>query len=337
MTAERRLTECPVCRSVRVSPRFRMAFPTHGPNGRVAWPLGKVPPVPHWIIDRCASCGLHFANPLPHPETIEGFYAGQQEPNAWEMLNYVEATADRVAYWSRFAEKLTRLAGEPGRLLEIGPAAGHLLRAAREQGWAVMGVEAAPKFSQIIRRQGLPVHDGTLATLDSDDGVYDVIVMIDVLEHLPDPISDLAHCRRLLRPRGHLVVATCDIGSLAARYYGLRWRQLVLSHTFYWTERSLSLALEQAGLRVSQTAGVRWWDPDHMRQRREWVVEFRKLVARKILQKTWMPLARRSGSARDFQQRLTHGRLDLRALEHKVGDQAVMSEVILVVAVPSGK
>ena len=112
-------------------------------------------------------------------------------------------------------------------------------------------------------------------------------------------VADLALCRDLLEPGGLLVVATCDIGSFAARYYGLRWRQLVISHTYYWTNacRYGSRWTERGSTRSSsprcalgprsdfgaQTLGAR-------------VV---KLFGRKALQIGWMPLARRSRTLRE--------------------------------------
>ena len=75
-----------------------------------------------------------------------------------------------------------------------------------------MGIEATPKFARIIREKGLSVHEGVLATFEPHSGSYDLVVMVDVLEHFADPIADLQRCRRLLHPDGRIVVATCDIG-----------------------------------------------------------------------------------------------------------------------------
>jgi 2-polyprenyl-3-methyl-5-hydroxy-6-metoxy-1,4-benzoquinol methylase len=332
MKASTLLESCPICASPHIFPSFRVAFPDWGPNGRAAWPIDVEPPVPHWIIARCGTCGVGFPNPLPAQEIIDSFYADQHEPNAWEVEHYIEATAEESAYWSTFVRRLTGLVGKPGSLLEIGPAAGHLLHAARAQGWTVLGVEATPKFARVARRRGIPIHQGVLATLDLPQESFDLIVMVDVLEHLYNPIADFTRCRALLRDDGRLVVVTCDIASFAARYYGLSWRQIVPSHTFYWTRRSLAIALNQAGLRLINIAGFRWWDPDPSQQRRRRVQEFLKLVVRKSLQASWMPLARHYAMLGRAQLALSRGRLSVARLERKVGVQAVMSDVLLAVA-----
>jgi len=78
-------------------------------------------------------------------------------------------------------------------------------------------------------------------------------------------------------------------------------------------------------------SSMRYWDPDPTLERRRWVRELFKLFGRKALQIDWMPLASRSRALRDAHGKLTHGRLAFGRLQHKVGDQASMAEVVLVV------
>jgi SAM-dependent methyltransferase len=272
---------------------------------------------------------------MPAADELIRYYGDQQEPNEWEVIHYVEDTPGLSAGWSLFAERLTRLNRGPGKLLEVGPDAGHLLRAARDQGWSVVGVEASPKFARILRKHDIAVHQGVLETFDCE-GQFDLIVLLDVLEHLHDPVADLARCRRLLKPNGRIVISTCDIGSFAARYYGLKWRQLVISHTFYWTKRSLKHALSRAGLDLIQISSFRWWDPDSIQERHLRRKEFAKLLVRKAVQLTWIPVTKRIQPAHRFQRTFRGGRFD-DWVTYKIGDQAVMSEVVLAVARPEDR
>jgi SAM-dependent methyltransferase len=316
--------QCLICGSTRLTPRFRVAFPTFGPDLTYVWPLNEEPPVASWTITRC----VHLPNPFPGGAEIHDYYSRQLVHNDWEEVHYVAESAERTAGWSKVATRLTRLNAGPGEMLEVGPAAGHLMKAAQDQGWSVTGVEASPKFTRILRERGLPFHEGTLATLGTSSR-FDLIVMLDVLEHLHDPVADLARCADLLRENGSIVVATCDIGSFAARYYGLRWRQIVISHVFYWTRSSLDVALRRAGLEPRHFSSVRWWDPDSRQERVEWLRELGKLLVRKGVQLTWMPLAERFAAVKSFQR--SRPAFD-HWLDYKIGNQAVMSDVLLVVA-----
>ena len=166
-------------------------------------------------------------------------------------------------------------------MLEIGCAAGWLLKAARDQGWEVAGLEAAPKFQKYAANTlGLPVQLGTIDALTSQpsgeespdenilgNSLFDVVVMSDVIEHLHDPVADLKKIRTHLAPDGYLILSTCDIGSAGARFYGVNWRQIILSHTVYWTKRSMRHALRRAGFRVERFSEVRYWDPSPNRER----------------------------------------------------------------------
>lgn len=322
------MTRCLICGSDRLSPRFRVAFPEFGPNLTYVWPLEVEPPVAYWTITRCSACGVHFPNPFPTCDDIHDFYARQLVHNEWEEVHYVAESAERAAGWSKLATRFTRFNGGPGEMLEVGPAAGHLLKAAQDQGWSVIGLEAAPKFTRILQERGIPFYEGTPASYTTSRR-FDLIVMLDVLEHLQDPVADLERCAELLRDGGSIVLSTCDIGSFAARYYGLSWRQIVISHVFYWTRRSLDIALHRAGLEPRHFSSVRWWDPDPRRERVEWTRELGKLLVRKGVQLTWIPLAKNVARAEAFQR--SRPAFD-HWLDYKIGDQAVMSEVILAVA-----
>lgn len=325
-----RSISCPICGALVAKPAFRVAFPDRRHDGRFAWPLREEPGIDHWVIARCGGCGVGFPEPLSTEDEIVRAYAEQTEPNEWEIEHYVNVRPGQAAGWEDFAERLTRLAGGPGRLLEIGCAAGHLLAGAIRHGWEVMGVEASPKFSNEVKRRGIPVHAGALATMPAQSP-FDLVVMTDVLEHLADPVAELERCRRVLRSGGLLVIATCDIGSLAARYHRLDWRQIVIGHTFYWTKKSLRIALHRAGFDTITMSSVRYWDPDPQLLRRRRRREAIKLLGRLTLLRTWMPFALRFPRLQAVQARITRGRFDFAWLESKVGNQAVMADVALVV------
>jgi SAM-dependent methyltransferase len=335
---------CPLCNGVRLQPVFQVPFPDHSKLDGRAFPVGVKLDVPAWTIARCEGCTARFPHPYPSADEIDHYYASQEEPSDWEWLHYVELPAGGRRAWHDFAQRLTRLHGGPGRLLEVGCAAGWLLKGAEQEGWDVFGIEASPKFANYARDvQGLRVATATIADLMSAESTeavraaapFDVVVLTDVLEHLHDPVTDLKVLRQVIADDGYLVVTTLDIGSPIARLYGLRWRQIIVSHIVYWTRPSIRLALGKAGFAVSEISDVRYWDPSPELMRRRRLREYAKFGARAVLSATYMPVARRSARFQKIPGLLSRGRLTHTEMQHKVGDQPVIGDVMIVTATPN--
>jgi 2-polyprenyl-3-methyl-5-hydroxy-6-metoxy-1,4-benzoquinol methylase len=68
----------------------------------------------------------------------------------------------------------------------------------------------------------------------------DVIVLLDVIEHLPDPRETLRLCAQQLNPGGIIVITTGDFASLYARLAGPRWRLMTPpQHLWFFTPASM--------------------------------------------------------------------------------------------------
>jgi len=113
-----------------------------------------------------------------------------------------------------------------GRLLEVGCGNGRMLEELAALGWQVAGVETDPAAVCAARQRGLEVHAGDLATAAFPAASCDLVLLMHVIEHVPDPRDLLRECHRVLRPGGRLVVATPSIDSRGLRRFGRHWRGL---------------------------------------------------------------------------------------------------------------
>jgi len=116
----------------------------------------------------------------------------------------------------------------------------------------VSGIEPADTAAAHAGDLGLNVVCGLLseATLNSL-GTLDVIVLLDVIEHLPAPQEALALFADHLRPDGIIVLTTGDFGSLAARSTGAHWRLMTPpQHLWFFNRDSLASLAHSVGLRV---------------------------------------------------------------------------------------
>ncbi len=159
-----------------------------------------------------------------------------------------------------------RWAGQSRRILDIGCADGLLARALADAGNEVVGVDrlerpaAADALSAYIRAD----LDGDLAALEDalEPRSFDVVLLMDVLEHLREPERLLALCRRLMRPGGAVLVSVPNVANLTVRLSLLagRWTYtehgiLDRTHLRHFTRRTArELLLRQGFAVVRETA-----------------------------------------------------------------------------------
>lgn len=118
-----------------------------------------------------------------------------------------------------------------GRLLEVGCGHGLLLDEARRRGYDTEGLELSVDAARHARDAlGLSVRETVLEDTALDGERYDAVLLIDVLEHLDDPVAALERAGSLLAPGGALVIVTPDPSSLTARVAGARWWGYLPAH-----------------------------------------------------------------------------------------------------------
>jgi hypothetical protein len=138
-----------------------------------------------------------------------------------------------------------------GRLLDVGCGHGLLLDEARKRGYDPVGLELSTASAQFAR--GVLELDVREETVDQLDGSarFQVITLVDVLEHVADPLDMIDRCRQLLAPGGLLCLVTPDPSSLTARAARRRWWSLVPAHSYLIPRKTLLELLSARGLAIA--------------------------------------------------------------------------------------
>ena len=160
---------------------------------------------------------------------------------------------------SRRLDTIERYTPARGRLLDVGCALGFFLEEARRRGWEVDGVDISAHAIQYANEQlGIPARCGMLREAGFEQNSFDVLTMWDVIEHVTDPVEELKYCRDLLKTRGLIVLSTPDVASLVAKMTGAKWMgfKLAEEHLYYFSKRTISLALEKAGFEVLDVTSI---------------------------------------------------------------------------------
>jgi SAM-dependent methyltransferase len=124
---------------------------------------------------------------------------------------------------------LNELFPQRGKLLEIGSFMGIFLNHIRADGWDVTGLEPYRPVADYARSQyGLKIIEALLPAAGLPDGGFDAVVMLHVIEHMPDPSQNLREIRRILRRS----ISNCN------------------GHIFFFTVPTLRQLIEKNGFEV---------------------------------------------------------------------------------------
>jgi len=228
----------------------------------------------------CETCGMRFLGVQPIGPSLAALYAepyfesdfrcGRSASSSFEGGAFV---AENEALLDAFATLVA-----PGRLLEVGCAAGWLLERAVARGWKVKGVEPSASAATFARSLGLDVFEGELAAARLLESSFDLVYMGDVLEHVPDCRATLGEVRRVLAPGGFLYlrgpITTHSLArSLALALYGAMGREIVLReppyHLWEFTPRSLERLARAVGFEAVRMRQAKI-PPGGARARRGW-------------------------------------------------------------------
>ena len=115
---------------------------------------------------------------------------------------------------------LKKRLGEPGKMMDIGCGNGGLLYLAREDGWQVKGLELSESAARSIKEDiDIDVAVGDFLEYEGEDaGIYDVVALRHVLEHLPDSLLAMRQIARILKPGGLALLEFPNTASAAYAY-----------------------------------------------------------------------------------------------------------------------
>ena len=196
----------------------------------------------HDDIVRCRDCGLISSRPTMPPEEIVESYQAMTDDA------YLTEEHGRRDLFRWVLERMDGYILSGRRLLEVGSNVGVFLSVAGEAGWTARGIEPSHWAVETGRRlYGVDLVQGTAETADVAADDSDAVVMLDVLEHLVDPLGGLRHLRGALKEEGLLALSTINVAGLHARIRKGSWPWFIRPHLHYFTPETLDALLRKAG------------------------------------------------------------------------------------------
>ena len=208
-------------------------------------------------IVRCRHCSLMYANPraqLADHANYErhdpiGLLAGVTEDRGHPYRWRFEKESLQVRDYEDSLGRLAALHPARGHVVEVGSSLGYLLKRFQEDGWTVQGIDPWAEVCAHTRDvHGFETTPTTLEGAALPDASADVVIMLHVIEHVPDPLASLREVRRVLKPGGHVVIETPRYDTVMFKLMGKRERSLRQDgHIYFFTSGTLRECLREAG------------------------------------------------------------------------------------------
>jgi len=173
------------------------------------------------------------------------------------------------AYLFPVIEPLLKPLPPGSSVLDLGCGNGSFLALFRDRGWKLYGTDFSPTGIELARKTFPDIQfflaDSTSPTGDILErvGPVDLVLSTEVIEHLYDPRGFLRNAHELLRPGGKLVLSTPYHGYLKNlmlaltgkldKHFTVLWDH---GHIKFWSRKTLTQALEEAGFRDITFAGA---------------------------------------------------------------------------------
>jgi len=222
-----------------------------------------------------ARYGYRRLDPLPPEIEIKDFYEssyydlirkGNRAPEIRRLLEGGE-TASNELRWLReglYTDVISVLDKHaPGRkLLEVGCGTGDFLDFANKHDFSTVGTEPATEAAQHAISNGLDVRNMTIDTFveQNSSAKFDAVILLNVLEHVPDAVRTIQQCGLVLAPGGILCIRVpndfTEIQTAAQRKLGVDpWWVAVPDHLNYFNFASLNRLMAHLGFETVYAQG----------------------------------------------------------------------------------
>ena len=217
-------------------------------------------------IVSCRKCGLVYVNPRPAGESLKTLYnhdyfQNKEKNFSEKYLGYTNYLLNRSNIEKTFAKRLDVIEKhvKTGRILDVGCALGFFLSVASKRGWDVRGIDLSGFAADFAMKEfGEKVMNKTLFASAFPEDYFDAVTYWDVLEHVPDPKSELKEAQRVMKRGGIIAIVVPDAGSYIVKILGKNWPEFrrIREHIYFFNKRTLTTMLNELGFETFLIEGA---------------------------------------------------------------------------------
>lgn len=202
---------------------------------------------PKFDIHRCPECKLQMQiNNIKNPDKhyTKAYYTGQSEYSYRDERD--QEKYDNYVHHARL-KNISRFQKAPAEFLDIGCAFGGLVSAACTFGYNAQGLDVSEYAAKSGRKRGRKIKTGALQKDTYPANSFDIITMIEVIEHITNPAQYASYLQKILKPGGMLVVQTANFEAKQALKAGQTYHYYLPGHYHYYSLSNLKRLLAQYG------------------------------------------------------------------------------------------
>lgn len=196
-----------------------------------------------YSLYKCDNCSIVFTFPQPKAtkQVNQKIYDSKEELES-RTANFAEEykrAKQHILNFKRYKKS--------GKYLDVGCSYGIGLKAAKDLGFEVLGVEPTEKAVEYAKKHfKVKVIQKTLEKAKLKSNSFDIVSLYDVLEHIPNPNKFLREIRRILKPQGLIVIQSPNIESYAFTFLTTDWNWLLVpNHLWHLSKNSTFWLLEK--------------------------------------------------------------------------------------------
>jgi len=204
-------------------------------------------------IVQCNSCGFKFTNPRPEESDLGRYYKSEEYvSHSNTRKGFINSTYQSVRKYT-LLKKLQLISKyyKTGNILDIGCGTGEFLNTCKNAKWSTLGIEPDDDARKMaIQNYGLDVREeAELKNLPDES--FDIISMWHVLEHVPKLNERVEELKRLIKPKGMIIIAVPNCNSLDAKIYKEQWAAYdVPRHLYHFTPKDIETLFRKRSMKV---------------------------------------------------------------------------------------
>lgn len=196
----------------------------------------------------CLNCNHVFTDFKPTENEVQEIYSDAYFYNGG--TGYDDYTLEKDMLIKRgayYAGKMKKFINS-GKVLDVGAAAGFILKGFENSGWQGTGIEPNCSMAEYGKNKvGVNIKQGTIESVELE-GKFDLAIMIQVIAHIYDLHNSIKRIFNFLKSSGYVLIETWNKDSLTAKVFGKNWHEYSPPWSLnFFSRKTLNLLMLQHG------------------------------------------------------------------------------------------